>query len=247
MDSKSDLIKLSIDRKLIEDVFEWDVLSWSQAISFWANGCKKVSEKKVLELGARGGGLTLLFALAGAEVICSDFGGPSAAAEILHNQYEVAERVKYADIDATAISFPNDSFDIVTFKSVLGGIAGNGNIAARERAICEILRVLKPGGFLLFAENLTGSGFHSFMREKFVRWGQRWNYLALEDVPKVFESFGSLKYSNWGFFASFGFNGKQRNALFYLDKLVAPLIPERSRYIIFGIAQKPMDGDRDGS
>ena len=59
--------------KIPEEVIEWDVKNWSRAIEFWEKDIPENLEgMKVLDIGGRNGGLSLFWALKGADVVCSD-------------------------------------------------------------------------------------------------------------------------------------------------------------------------------
>ena len=49
-------------RDLERDILEWDTVNWRRAVHFWDAGsiCDRAS-LRVLDVGARGGGLSLLF------------------------------------------------------------------------------------------------------------------------------------------------------------------------------------------
>jgi len=49
--------------------------------------------------------------------------------------------------------------------------------------------VLKPGGWLLFAENLKGSMLHRLLRKTFVRWANYWRYLVYRKDLDLFRDF----------------------------------------------------------
>ncbi len=55
----------------------------------------------------------------------------------------VADRVEIRDCDARQLAFPDESFDVVISSLALHHIPGDRE---REQAICEIMRVLRPGG-----------------------------------------------------------------------------------------------------
>ena len=105
------------------DVMDWDVANWSVAIPFWKqHSARSLDGARVLELGAHRGGLSLYAAAGGAEVVCSDIESPERPASPVHLKYGVEDRITYRAINATAIDFPDATFDVVVFKSVLGGL-----------------------------------------------------------------------------------------------------------------------------
>lgn len=133
------------------------------------------------------------------------------------------------------IDLPDNSIDVVVFKSVLGAL---GNSADQEKALSEIYRVLKKNGTLLFAENLKASSFHQFLRDKFVKWGKRWRYITKSEMQVWGKQYTSQQTMCTGVFALFGRNERQRNALAVLDTVITPITPKKWRYIIFGVFKK---------
>src|SRR5262249_60187752 len=61
----------------------------------------------------------------------------------------VADRVELHTADMTALPFEADSFDVVVSNVAIHNLKGR---AAREKAIEEAVRVLRPGGRLLLAD-----------------------------------------------------------------------------------------------
>jgi SAM-dependent methyltransferase len=228
-------------QSILPDVLEWDIHNWSHAIDFWKQSQCKLQYSKVLDLGSRRGGLSLLFANSGAQVICSDLNGPAPEAEALHRKYGVDDRVSYLALNAMAIDLPDESVDIVCFKSILGGIGRDDNYPAQQQTVAEILRVLKPGGSLFFAENLVASRLHQTLRRRFLPWGAAWRYLQFSEVSDLLGGFAEISIDTWGFFSAFGRTEGQRNALSAIDRLFCPFIPQSKRYIAFGYARKARD------
>ena len=100
-------------------------------------------------------------------------------------------------------------------------------------------KALKPGGELLFAENLTSTKWHKFFRNKFTAGKFFWRYVTKEEIIGMLSLFSQYKYIAKGFLGAFGRNRKQRNILGRIDQtLLDHLIPESWRYIIIGIAKK---------
>lgn len=226
------------NKKTLADIIEWDKVNWTKALKYWEEHVPslKTQHFDCLELGGRRGGLSLWLALLGHNVICSDFKNPEQEAKTLHDQYNLDGKISYEAIDATKIPYEN-KFDIIVFKSIIGGISGHGKDHLKEKVFQEIHKALKPGGKLLFAENMEGSKFHLWARNKFVNWGERWNYFKYSEIDliKIFES---VEYETTGFTATFGRNDKQREALGNIDQLLEPLIPPENRYILYGVATK---------
>lgn len=203
-------------------ILEWDRFNWSQSLRFWDKRIDFNSIKSSLEIGARNGGLSLWLSINGVkDIICSDYIDNKADASILHSRYGY-DTVKYEVINAVSINKKN-TFDLICFKSVLGGVGFNNNKTAQEIAINEMFLALKPGGYLVFAENLKGSVIHTFFREHFVGWGKMWRYLSLDELIEMTKVFETVTYKTCGFFGAFGRNGFQRQVLGYIDYIINPL------------------------
>ncbi len=226
-------------RQVRDDIIEWDIANFGYCLDFWGKNIAFDKSKRVcLEIGARSGGLSLWMALKGYNVICTDLNKPSINAYALHEKYKVSDMIKYDAIDVTNIPYSNH-FDIIMFKSVLGGVGRDNNKGLQMKAINEIYRALKPGGALLFAENCRGSALHQFLRRKFMNWGQSWRYITIEKMKEFLMPFSYFKYITVGFLGCLGRNEKQRMLLAKMDKIMFNnFIPERWKYIIIGVALK---------
>lgn len=220
---------------------QWDVRNWSRALRFWleAVGHQRLVDAEVLELGSRDGGLSLWLADQGARrVVCSDLHGPADSARALHAESGVANRIEYAAIDATAIGV-TAAFDVVAFKSVLGGIGGLGGTRAQAQAVASIHKALRPGGVLLFAENLSASPLHAALRRRFVAWGERWRYVSPSEVEGLLSPFTTTRCTTFGFAGAFGRSERQRRALAGIDLAgLDRLVPSRWNYIVAAVAVK---------
>ena len=221
----------------LKDIIGWDIVNWSKSLDFWEKKLEWDRQRfDCLELGGHQGGLSLWLALKGNHVICSDLASPEKKASEIHKKYACNSLIDYQAIDATDIPYEN-KFDVVTFKSILGAV-GSKNNALKEKAIHEIHKALKPGGTLLFAENIESTLLHRFLRKHFVKWGKRWNYLRFEELHHIFSSFKSIEYITVGFFGALGRSEKQRAFFGHIDRLVEKCVPGRKRYILIGIAKK---------
>jgi SAM-dependent methyltransferase len=217
-------------------------LSWSKILKYWDKSIDWNNIATCLELGGRQGGLSLWLALKGKKVICSDlynlFPNSQEKAELLHKKYQVQELITYQDVNAANISYENH-FDIIVFKSIIGGIGRGNNIGIQQKVFAEIHKALKPGGKLLFAENLVGSLLCQFARKRFVGWGKSWRYISLNEMRQFLSFYKKCDIESTGVAGAFGRTEWQRNLLAVGDKLLLNHIcPDDWKYICFGIAEK---------
>ncbi len=226
-----------MEKELLNDILQWDVAGWTPALEFWEQKIPKDKGKlKCLELGCREGGLSLWLALKGHEVNASDLDDTSSVAQPLHLKYKL-QNVSYHNIDATSIPFEN-YFDVIIFKSILGGI-GRMGIEKQEETIRQIYKALKPGGILLFAENLRATLLHEFFRKNFTRWGKEWRYISLDEMKKFLSIFNASEIKTTGFTSVFGRNENQKSFLNKIDRSVFnKIVPASWKYISYGIARK---------
>jgi ubiquinone/menaquinone biosynthesis C-methylase UbiE len=221
------------------EIVEWDVKNWARALKHWERALPEpLTGQRALEIGARNGGLSLYLALRGCEVVCSDRDEPRNEARHKMERHGVGSRVRYEKIDVHAIPYADATFDIVAFKSVLGHVTLHQKDNGQKRAMDEMYRVLKPGGLLLFAENLAGSRIHRFLRHHCVGWGSSWRYVPLKAVPELTSAFRDVRYRTYGFVACFGRSERQRRCLALVDVLLDPLLRAQAKYILFGYARK---------
>jgi SAM-dependent methyltransferase len=217
--------------------FQWEVRTWSRALPLWVKSVRSLpgTGGEALALGERDGGLSLLLAEQGFRTVCSDLEGPTDKAAQLHADHGFADAISYEAIDATSIPKPDGSFDVVAFKSMLGAM---GTKERQAQALREMCRVLKPGGVLLFAENLSASPLHRWLRTRFVNWGQRWRYIHPTADQDLFAGFGAVEMQTTGFLAPLGRSEAQRNMLARVDALLLPLVPKVWRTVCYGVARK---------
>ncbi|MBC9812682.1 class I SAM-dependent methyltransferase [Crocinitomicaceae bacterium CZZ-1] len=227
-----------LNKNFIDDVVEWDVENWKHALLFWETQLPDTKATlKCLELGGRRGGGTLWLASKGHDVTCSDLENPEVIAKQLHTKYQLPGSIRYESINAIDIPYTNE-FDIIVIKSIIGGVSHSGQDELKQRLIDECYHALKPGGRLMFAENLESSRLHRFARRKFVKWGSNWNYLKIDTVSDLFSEWTFHRYQTIGFFAAFGRSEKQRSFLGKVDAFLRPFIPGKMRYIVYGVAIK---------
>ncbi len=227
-----------MNKQLIRDIIQWDTTSWSKALKFWEENIEWDSLKTGLELGGREGGLSLWLALKEVQTICSDLQDTEATAKELHAKHQVTNFVTYQDIDATSIPYENH-FDVIVFKSIVGGIGRNNNIELQHKAFEQMYKALKKGGKLLFAENLIASPVHQRLRSRFVNWGESWRYVSINEMHSFLRIFSSHQIESTGFLGALGRSEGQRKALAQADKLLFNhVVPKSWNYISYGIAIK---------
>ena len=226
------------EKRFLKEIIEWDTVNWGKALEYWDHKVD-LGEPGLscLELGAGKGGLSLWLALKGNDVVCSDVISPEPQAAARHARYSYPGTITYGAVDATNIPYRNH-FDIVIFKSILGGISRGGRDGLKKQVVDEIYKALKPGGKLLFAENLSATFVHRFFRIHFVRWGGEWNYLRYDEILPLFSCFSKVDYTTAGFLALLGRNENQRCFLGKIDERITLVIPQKFRYVVIGVAEK---------
>lgn len=132
-----------------------------------------------------------------------------------------------------------ESFDLIIFKSILGGISRDKQLHRAKEAITNMHALLKPGGTILFAENLRGSFMHRLARKLFVKWGDSWNYLTISELEELFSEFESVEIKATGFATAFG-KGKRLSGFFgFWDQWVFnPLFGKGMKYVGYGKGRK---------
>ena len=224
-----------MNKELRNDIITWDIVNWARSLEFWdKNTSLQNKNYECLELGSSKGGMSLWLALKGNKVLCTDLHGPEADARRIHNKYNCASMISYDALDATRIPYEN-RFDVIIFKSILGGI-NIEHMDTKAHILNQIYKALKPGGKLLFTENLESTFLHRVLRKHFGTKG--WDYLRIDQMNILFSAYKSVCYTTSGFFGCMGRNEWQRNALGNLDTLLCPIIPQKYKYILTGIAEK---------
>lgn len=224
-------------KEVMHDIVEWDVYNWSRAVNRWSTfiDFTQLKGKKVLALGERRGGLSLLFALAGADVLCTDLDFVKTEkveqTKELHKKYGVEDKISYKDIDATDIPY-TEYFDIVCFKSVMGGVGHNDHYECQEAMMKSIYNALKKEGVCCFAENLVGSGLVTFLRKKFRPWGSSWRYITIEETERLVSDFEVLDMRTFGVIGLLGRGRILSYLLGILDRLFEMTIHNNGRYIV---------------
>ncbi|MGX5682519.1 class I SAM-dependent methyltransferase [Schumannella luteola] len=220
------------------DIVGWDVRTWSKAVDYWrAELPESDSPLRCLEIGAGPGGPSLWLALEGHDVTCSNFQNTRQQASPLHERFGV-DSIAYEDIDANTIPY-EDEFDLIIFKSVLGGAAST--VEAQAGVVRQIHRALKPGGTLLFAENLSGTWLHRAARAVAYRLRRAsWRFVSPNELCRMLAVFDRHEFRSTGFLSLFGVTEAQRGALAGVDDALFSRVPTTWRYVGFGKAVKQL-------
>ena len=219
-------------------ILKWDTGNWAAALDFWERYAGLHGALDCLEVGAHEGGLSVWLASRGHRVLCSDVEDCEALARPLVERVGLIDRIAFEDIDATAIPYEN-RFDIIAFKSVLGAVGRQGAINRQRAAIGSMHRALRPGGRLLFAENLVGSPMHQYLRSRFAETGGHWRYVTIEEMRDFLRNFCDIKCSTGGVLGTLGRSELQRRMLAAIDRTICnAVVPPAWRYIFYGVATK---------
>lgn len=228
----------------IQDIIEWDVLNWSQLIQYWLPLLEQLPvDSKVLAIGERNGGLSLWLALMGFDVVCTDITDIHSSAHQLHGKYNVAAKIQYKQFDVVNDDWGIQQFDIIIAKSVIGGLkstrgkSSTRSVEAQHKAMHNIHRLLKPGGYFFSAENLRGGVFTRLARKMRKR-KKGWQHPTYHELLQLFSSFTLVQTKTFGILPTL-FSPKAVNRLMYgMNRYVLCLLPKGSKYIAFTIAQK---------
>lgn len=123
-----------------------------------ARECLSKRPGRILDLGCGTGDMALELARRGGDKVAiagADFSEAMLAAA----RTKAADRglsVSWVDADATALPFPDSSFDAVALAFSFRNLTWRN--PARERHLAEILRVLRPGGIMVIVESSQPSG-----------------------------------------------------------------------------------------
>ena len=215
-----------------KNIFKWDTENWSKILVLWN---RMITESfdglKVLELGAGDGSLSIWSCNQGGDVICSDLSITDVQINTIKFQIVNTEKIKFEKIDILDIPY-TDYFDVILFKSVLGGLRSYNK---QKAAFEQIHKALKNNGKLLFCENMNSTFLHQYFRSK-KPWGHYWRYPSFYELINMSKQFRKINYDTYGLFGAGDLPFKKfRVKIDYFSKLIFPI---EWFYIFAGVYQK---------
>lgn len=226
---------MSYSREKLKLYLQWDELAWGKCLGLFK---KIVTEKGIssgLEIAANKGGISLFFASElGINMLCTDLDNPEERFNTVYKNLSTSN-IKFAAINGLDMKLADNSIEMLVFKSFLGGMRTFEN---QQKAMNEIYRVLKPGGVLLFAENLGGSKLHRFFRRMLVPWGTSWRYITIGELEELIAPFGEKQIETFGFFSAFGKINFLKKLFYMFDQSTNSVLPNSMKYICYGYAIK---------
>jgi len=135
------------------------------------------------------GQTSLQLARAGAKVHGIDISPESVAtAERLLAAHDLSDRAQFSVMDAEALEFPDESFDLIVCSGVLHHLD-------LDRAYRELARVLRPGGRVLCIEALAHNPAIALYRRLTPQLRTSWevdHILRVQDIHKAWPFFGAV-------------------------------------------------------
>lgn len=130
-----------------------------------------------------------------------------------------------------------NEFDIICFKSMLGGIVRNNDLIIAKKIIAKVHKALRPRGVLLFAENMAATPLHSYMKNIYGAKKNNWKYFTVNELVELFDIFDHYDYKTRVLLGCFSPNEKSRSILGHVDNIF-DFFPNNWKYIFFGAGRK---------
>lgn len=219
--------------------FEWDQRTWSRALRLWSPALARLEAGatgplRCLEVGGRRGGLSQWLADRGHSVVLTDIDAEDP-------QIDGEQRV--APLDVTNLDgFDERGFDVIVIKSVLGSIASLGGAGAVGAAQQNLVRLVRPGGVVLFAENLRATPAHALLRRLLVPWSSRWHYFTYDELFELMGRGCEVQMGHAGIVGLLGRSERQRHWLARVDTMVERVLPGEWHYLGYGCATRESGG-----
>ncbi len=229
----------------LKDIIEWDVDNWGVLVKLWTPLIDSLAPgSNILAVGERNGGLSAWLASKGHKVWCTDRIFPTDKAKNIHQEYGVSGHIVYAGYDVVAgdENFAG-KFDLVIAKSVIGGLKqvysdrSTRNFAVQQKAVGNIYKTLKPGGYFLSAENMEGSLAVRWIR-KIKGKDKGWRYLKWKELPLLFGDFRITSATAFGVVPGIAHNRSAGRLIYLINNYVLRFLPPPYKCIGFVTAQK---------
>jgi SAM-dependent methyltransferase len=228
----------------LKDIIEWDIYNWSNTLNVWQPIIERLpKDAKILAVGERNGGMSLWLASLGYNVECTDRVIPSQQAIALHKAYKVQDKISYRVVDIVHDVLPSKQYNVIIMKSVFGGLKDDYRNSStristvRQKALKNIHDSLKPGGYLLSADNMIGSTTHKFFR-KILNKNNGWYYFSVIDISAFFKPFSSVQIDYSSIIPTISPNSIFNKVLYFINQNVLHWLPLSSRYIAITTARK---------
>lgn len=178
-----------------------------------------VSGKRILEYGCGNGWMTAELAALGAYVDSFDI-SPQAveSTKALLEKHGLAERCNVRKMGAEELDYEDGRFDIVFGFAILHHLD-------LDKALKELYRVIKPGGYAIFAEPLEGNPGLKIYRRLTP------NYRTVDEQPIVISDFRSRTRQ---------FSGFQHEEFYLISLLSFALIYIPGGKFLFDLVLKPL-------
>ncbi len=228
--------------KINNDIIGWDIGIWSKSLQFFDQNIDFKKINNALELGAssQSGGYSLYLSQKGIHTICSSHLHVNKKTKLIHGKYKSSQLIKYEKVDILNIPYSN-FFDLVCFKSVLGGIKRNFEPKKiLEISFKQISKCLKNDGILIFSENITSTTVHKFFRKKFTIPVYGWHYFDIEELIKICDlSFHEVQNTTNGFITCFFPDSLREMFSFFDNYIFCKVIPSKYHYVFIAICKFP--------
>lgn len=143
-------------RELASDVFDHDAIPWTCALRQWHTTMRnlRLDRGKAIEIGSKGGGLSLFAAIHGCDVTCTGIELPDATTMALHKRYRIDASIEYAALDVCDWD-ERKTYDVILFKKVFKRMCEND----RSQAASNMIDALQNNGLIFFAESVSKEEF----------------------------------------------------------------------------------------
>ncbi len=226
-------------KALINDIIGWDIGIWNKSLEFFEQNIDFSKINNALELGAghQSGGYSLYLAQKGINTICSSQFRVNEKIKKTHQKYELSNFIEYEQIDISNIPYTN-YFDIVSFKSVLGGIKLSKK--PLEESFVQITKCLKEDGLLIFSENISSTYLHKILRKRYTSNKHGWHYYNYEELIRCCNLyFCEVNYTTNGFITNL-FPERFREMISFFDNhFFCKVIPKNYHYLFIAICREP--------